>query len=107
MLCRQATCSYTCTSEGIDQLVTRTGTFDRWSEAIVENSYGILSFLSDPVVLPVLYMPLKAQPGDTAFSYSEAPLQDYMKGIGVDMFKDFHTVLVRQQGLQSSRYQQM
>lgn len=92
--CRTASCSYTCTPEGVQQLVTQTGTFDRWAEAVIENTYGRVSFLSDPVILPPLYMPQKAAAADTAFSYSEAPIYDYMQGLGIDMQRDFHTVLV-------------
>lgn len=43
-------------------------------------------------------MPQKAAAGDTAFSYSEAPIYDYMQGLGFDMQVDFHTVLVSRTG---------
>lgn len=79
--------------------MTQTGTFDRWAESVIENTYGRVSFLSDPVILPTLYMPEKASADDSAFSYSETPIYDYMQGLGHDMQQDFHTVAVRTLGI--------
>jgi hypothetical protein len=78
----------------VQQLVTHTGTYDRWAEAVIENSYGRLSLLSDPVVLPTLYMPQGAAAGQNAFAYSEAPVSGHVQAQGYDMSSDFHTVLV-------------
>jgi hypothetical protein len=78
----------------VQQLVTHTGTYDRWAEAVIENSYGRLSLLSDPVVLPTLYMPQGAAAGQNAFAYSEAPVSGHMQAQGYDIASDFHTVLV-------------
>jgi hypothetical protein len=89
-----ASCSFTCTPEGVQQLVTHTGTYDRWAEAVIENSYGRLSLLSDPVVLPTLYMPQGAAAGQNAFVYSEAPVSGHVQAQGYDIASDFHTVLV-------------
>ncbi|KAF6266656.1 hypothetical protein COO60DRAFT_1623446 [Scenedesmus sp. NREL 46B-D3] len=89
-----ASCSFTCTPEGVQQLVTHTGTYDRWAEAVIENSYGRLSLLSEPVVLPTLFMPQGAAAGQNAFAYSEAPVTGHMQAQGYDTSSDFHTVLV-------------
>lgn len=70
------------------------GTYDRWAEAIIENSYGTLSLLADPVVLPTLYMPKGSTSGQNAFAYSEAPVNDYLQSLGHDRDSDFHTILV-------------
>jgi hypothetical protein len=90
-----ASCSFTCTPQGVQQLVTHTGTYDRWGEAVIENSYGRLSLVPDPLVLPTLYMPQGAAAGQNAFAYSEAPVSGHMQAQGYDMSSDFHTVLVR------------
>jgi hypothetical protein len=93
--CRgKAGCSYTCTPDGVRQLTTVTGTTDRWAEAIIEASYGRLSMLADPVVLPTLYLPQTLQAGDNAFSYSGSLVQPYLQSLGYDLFRDFHTVIV-------------
>lgn len=92
-----ASCSFTCTPEGVQQLVTHTGTYDRWAEAVIENSYGRLSLLPDPVVLPTLYMPQGAAAGQNAFAYSETPVSGHVQAQGYDMSSDFHTVLVSAQ----------
>ena len=97
-----ASCSFTCTPEGVQQLVTHTGTFDRWAEAVIENSYGRLSLLPDPVVLPTLYLPKDPPAGSNAFSYSSSLVQAHLQGLGYDLYRDFHTVLVSPQLLLQS-----
>lgn len=94
VVCRRAACSYTCTVDGMQQMVDETGTYDRWREAVIESTYGQLSLAPDPVVVPTLYMPPTAD-GKNAFSYSEAPVGGYLQQLGYDMGQDFHTVLVR------------
>jgi len=71
-----------------------TGTYDRWAEALIESSYGRLSLLSDPVVLPILDMPKGANPGQNAFTYSEAPIAGHLMSLGWRK-EDFHTIVVR------------
>lgn len=90
------TCSYTCTPDGVRELTTVTGTTDRWAEALIEGSYGRLSMLPDPVVLPTLYLPQTVPAGANAFSYSEGLVQSHLQDYGYDLFRDFHTVIVSQ-----------
>lgn len=71
-----------------------TGTIDRWAEAVIEGSYGRLSLLPDPVVLPTLYLPREVAPGSNAFSYTSSLVQGHMQSLGYDLYRDFHTVLV-------------
>jgi hypothetical protein len=71
-----------------------TGTTDRWAEAIIEGSYGRLSLLPDPVVLPTLYLPKDPPAGSNAFSYSSSLVQAHLQGLGYDLYRDFHTVVV-------------
>jgi hypothetical protein len=78
----------------VQELATLTGTMDRWSEAVVENSYGRVSLLSQPVVLPTLYMPRDVAPGLNSFTYSESLVQQHLQSLGYDMYRDFHTLLV-------------
>lgn len=73
-----------------------TGTMDRWAEAVIENSYGRVSLLPAPVVLPTLYMPKTVAAGLNAFTYSESPVAQHLQSLGYDMNRDFHTVLVSQ-----------
>lgn len=87
-------CSYTCTPDGVQQLATMTGTTDRWAEAIVEGSYGQLSLLPDPVVLPTLFLPQVVPPGSNPFHYSGHLVQSHLQSLGYDLYRDFHTVLV-------------
>lgn len=78
-LCRGRTvCSYTCTPDGVRELTTMTGTTDRWAEAIIEGSYGRLSLLPDPVVLPTLYLPKEPPAGSNAFSYNSSLVQAHL-----------------------------
>jgi hypothetical protein len=88
-------CSYTCTPYGLKQLTAVTGTTDRWAEAIIEGSYGRLSLLPDPVVLPTLYLPQEVPQGSNPFSYSAALVQPHLQSLGYDLYRDFHTVIVR------------
>lgn len=93
--CRGKTvCSYTCTPDGVRELTTVTGTTERWAEAIIEASYGRLSMLADPVVLPTLYLPQTPQAGANAFSYSGSLVRPYLQSLGYDLFRHFHTVIV-------------
>lgn len=72
-----------------------TGTFDRWAEAVIENTYGRVSFLADPVVLPTLNMPQTVAAGLNAFTYSGSLIQQHLQSLGYDLYRDFHTVVVR------------
>ncbi len=47
---RRRFCSYTCTPDGLAQMVTDTGVYDRWAEAVAEASYGALSLAPDPQI---------------------------------------------------------
>lgn len=67
---------------------------DRWSEAVIENSYGRVSLLPQPVVLPTLYMPKEVAAGLNSFTYSESLVQQHLSSLGYDMYRDFHTILV-------------
>jgi hypothetical protein len=78
----------------VQELATLTGTMDRWSEAVIENSYGRVSLLSQPVVLPILYMPRDVASGLNSFTYSESLVQQHLQSLGYDMYRDFHTLLV-------------
>lgn len=89
-------CAYTCTQDGLAQLASTTGTYDRWAEEVVSNSYGLLSLAPDMTILPVLLMPQTT--GQSAFAYSEAPIPDHLRRLGYDGGgADFHTLLVRGQ----------
>lgn len=94
-MCRgKMVCSYTCTPDGVRELTTMTGTTDRWAEAIIEGSYGRLSLLPDPVVLPTLYLPKDPPAGSNAFSCSSSLVQQHLQGLCYDLYRDFHTVVV-------------
>lgn len=90
-------CSYTCTPDGLTSLTTVTGTTDRWAEAIIEGSYGRLSMLPDPLVLPTLYLPKEVQGCGNAFCYSSSLVQTHLQRLGYDLYRDFHTVIVSAQ----------
>lgn len=92
--CRSGYCSYTCTPDGVQELVTTTGTMDRWAEAVIENSYGRVSLLPQPLVLPTLYMPSTVAPGLNSFTYSESLVQSHLRSLGYDLYRDFHTLVV-------------
>jgi hypothetical protein len=80
-----------------------TGSTDRFAEAIIEGSYGRLSLLPDPVVLPTLYLPREVPAGGNAFSYSASLVQPHLQSLGYDLFRDFHTVIVGPLHLVTSR----
>lgn len=93
--CRSGSwCSYTCTPDGVHELATLTGTLDRWSEAVIENTYGRVSLLPEPVVLPTLYMPKIVGPGMNSFTYSASLVEQHLHQLGYDLYQDFHTLLV-------------
>jgi hypothetical protein len=75
-------------------MATLTGTMDRWAEAVIENTYGRVSLLPQPVVLPILYMPKEVAAGLNSFTYSESLVQQHLQDLGYDMYRDFHTVVV-------------
>lgn len=79
----------------MQQLTDITGTVDRWAEAVIEGTYGRLSLLPDPVVLPALEMPRTVAPGLNAFSYSGSLVAQHLRRYGYELYRDFHTVLVR------------
>ncbi len=87
-------CSYTCTPDGVAALTTMTGTTDRLAEAIIEGSYGRLSLLPDPVVLPTQYLPQVVQGCNNPFCYSSSLVQSYLQSLGYDLYRDFHTLVV-------------
>lgn len=68
---------------------------DRLAEAVIEQSYGRVSLLQQPVVLPVLDMPSTVAAGLNSFTYSESPVQQHLQSLGYDMYRDFHTLVVR------------
>lgn len=94
LLRRSGWCSYTCTPDGVRELASVTGIMDRWAEAVIENTYGRVSLLPEPVVLPTLYMPKSVAAGLNAFTYSASLVQQHLQSLGLDMNRDFHTVLV-------------
>lgn len=75
-------------------LTTMTGTTDRLAEAIIEGSYGRLSLLPDPVVLPTQYLPQVVQGCNNAFCYSSSLVQSHLQNLGYDLYRDFHTLVV-------------
>jgi len=69
MTCRSF-CSYTCTKDGVQQLVTATGAYDRWAEALAEASYGALSLIQDPqVTVSCLESAQRQEHGPSPWSY--------------------------------------
>lgn len=72
-----------------------TGTMDRLAEAVIEASYGRLSLLPNPVVLPTLYLPKEVPPGSNPFHYSSHLVQPHLQSLGYDTYRDFHTIVVR------------
>jgi hypothetical protein len=75
-------------------MATITGNMDRWAEAVIENTYGRVSLLPQPVILPILYMPKDVAAGLNSFTYSESLVQQHLQGLGYDMYRDFHTIVV-------------
>jgi hypothetical protein len=67
---------------------------DRWAEAVIENSYGRVSLLPQPLVLPTLYMPSTVASGLNSFTYSESLVQSHLQSLGYDLYRDFHTLVV-------------
>jgi hypothetical protein len=61
---------------------------------VIENSYGRVSLLPQPVVLPTLYMPKEVAAGLNSFTYSESLVQQHLRSLGYDMYRDFHTIVV-------------
>lgn len=61
---------------------------------MIENTYGRVSLLPQPVVLPILYMPKDVAGGLNSFTYSEFLVQQHLQSLGYDMYRDFHTIVV-------------
>lgn len=61
---------------------------------MIENTYGRVSLLPEPVVLPTLYMPRDVGAGMNSFTYSASLVEQHLQSLGYELYRDFHTILV-------------